>query len=370
MAVKSSLWLVAVAPLAIAQPAIKVLPVPGDPLELVTGPVQSIAAGTSRDMSLRLLARARDNFALKTGQGAYRLEVSFTADSQHVTNYDGAWKMDEMFDPERGLRWTAKSDSGYITTRIHSSQGAFAAGTANAIPLRLHEAHGLLSDPLESPEYASRGSIRTANVTFHGSPLVCLLLAHTQKPAVPPTGRAWEESEECIDPRSGLLQLHSEVPGRYVVYDYSQGPQIGSHILPRTVTVSEAGRVVSKISVDSIEELTAADAGQFAPSDAMKSSPPAITIKSAIRLSRVHRQRPSSSMTMRAVCVFGVVTPTGQLAEAHSLQPSDPDSGTAVEDAKSIDFTPFLTGGAPLVSGGPPPQQRFAFIVEKFITRQ
>ena len=35
--------------------------------------------------------------------------------------------------------------------------------------------------------------------------------------------------------------------------------------------------------------------------------------------------------TAHAVCVFGIVTPSGQLVEAHSLQPSDPNSQAAVQ---------------------------------------
>jgi hypothetical protein len=347
---------------ALAQNAPKVLPVPNDPLELVTGPVQATVTAQDREAALQLLARARDNFALKTGEGAYHLKVAFTADSLGVTSYDGAWRMEEVFDPSQGLRWNASSASGYITARIHSAAGSFSEGTADVIPLRLHEAHGLLNDPLPLPEYAARGSIRTATETFHGSTVVCLLLANTQQPALPSAGRAWEESEECIDPQSALLQMHSEVPGRYVVYDYEQATRFGRHMLPRTVTVTEAGHVVSKISIEGIEEITRADAGHFASTDAMNANGPAITIKGAIRVSRVHRQRPSASMTLHAVCVFGVVTPDGQLVEAHSLQPLDPDSAMAVEDAQSLDFRPSLgPGGA---------AQHFAFVIEKFIEKQ
>jgi hypothetical protein len=354
--------LLVAAPFGFAQHGPKVLPVPNDPLELVTGPVTATTPGVSRDSALQLLALARENFALKAGEGLYHLRVSFTADSGGATNYDGAWKMEEVFDPAQGLRWTARSASGYSTTRVRSRTGAFAEGTANAIPLRLHEAHGLLNDPLQSPEYADRGSIRTATETFRGAPVVCLLLSQNPKPALPEQGRAWEESEECIDPQSGLLEMHSEIPGRYVVYDYAQGPQLGAHILPGTVTVSEAGKVVSKISVDGIEELAVADGSQFEPTQTMKSGGTAITIKGAIHMSRVHSERQTDAMTLRAVCVFGVVSPSGHLVEAHSMQPSDPDSAAAVEDAKSINFSPSMTGTDV--------QQRFAFIVEKFIAHQ
>ena len=70
----------------------------------------------------------------------------------------------------------------------------------------------------------------------------------------PAAGRGWEETEECIDPQSGLLQVHSEAPGRYAVYDYSNAPQLGGHRLPRSVTVTEAGRIFfSSLEKDEIE---------------------------------------------------------------------------------------------------------------------
>jgi hypothetical protein len=61
--------------------------------------------------------------------------------------------------------------------------------------------------------------------------------------------------------------------------------------------------------------------------------------------------------------VFGLVTASGQLVEAHSLQPSDPNSQAAVEAAKQINFA----GPAQL---GTRPQQHFVFIIEKFVSGQ
>ena len=179
-----------------------------------------------------------------------------------------------------------------------------------------------------------------------------------------PAGRDWEEAEECIEPQSGLLQVHSQVPGLYAVYDYSNAPQLSGHILPRSVTIAEAGRVVSKISVKSLGGVIPADPGLFIPTDAMKAKGPAVAMTSATKMSRVQGQGPvDSTVTLRPVCVFGMVTPTGHLAEAHALQPSDPNSQAAVEDAKKIDFSPLTPAGAP-------PQQHFVFVIEKFVSQQ
>jgi hypothetical protein len=121
---------------------------------------------------------------------------------------------------------------------------------------------------------------------------------------------------------------------------------------------------VSKISVEELEEVSVTDPSLFVPTDAMKVKGAMIAMTAATKLSRVHGQSPfSSAMTIRPVCVFGMVTPSGQLTEAHSLQPSDPNSQAAVEDAEHIDFSPSTRASAS-------PQQHFVFVIEKFVSPQ
>jgi hypothetical protein len=341
----------------------KVAPVPRDPLELATGQIQAANTPASRQTALQLLGRARSSFALRSAGQAYDLKVSFTVDSLGATNYDGAWEMEDLFAPRQGHRWTATAASGYTITSIAAGGEIFGDGTASAVPLRLLEARGVLFDPIQSPAYADRGSIRSSTATFRGATVTCLLLSRSRNTANLAAGRDWEETEECIDPQSGLLQVHSQAPGLYAVYDYSNASQGGGHILPRSVTITEAGRIVSTISVESLS-LTASDPALFVPTEAMKAKGPAVAMTSATKVSRIQGQGPfTSAVTLRPVCVFGMVTATGHLVEAHALQPSDPNSQAAVEDAKKMDFSPLTPAGAPL-------RQHFVFVIEKFVTPQ
>jgi hypothetical protein len=331
---------------------------------LAVSQTQPAETPASREAALQLLARARRSFALRSARQGYDLKISFTVDSQRKTNYDGAWEMEDLFAPGLGHRWTATAASGYTTTGIATGGEIYQEGTASAVPLRLLEARGVLFDPIQSPAYADRGSIRTSTATFHGATVTCLLLSRSRKTVNPSTGRDWEETEECIDPQSGLLQIHSEVPGRYAIFNYTNAPQLGSRVLPRSVTITEAGRIVSQISVESLRGIAAPDPALFVPSDAMKAMGPAVAMTSATKISRVQGQGPfTSPVTVRPVCVFGLVTPTGQLVEAHALQPSDPNSQAAVEDARKIDFSPLTPAGGP-------PQQHFVFVIEKFVSQQ
>jgi hypothetical protein len=359
----SLLALTALALPALCQNVLTIAPVPRDPLELATGQIQAADTPTSRETALQLLGRARSSFALRSTGQAYDLKVSFTVDSLGQTNYDGAWEMEDLFAPKQGHRWTATAASGYTITSVAIGGEIYGEGTASAVPLRLLEARGVLFDPIQSPTYAGGGSIRTSTATFRGATVTCLLLSRSRNTAKLGPGRDWEETEECIDPQSGLLQVHSEAPGRYAAYEYANGVQFGGHIMPRSVTITEAGRVVSKISVESLES-TVADPALFVPTDAMKAKGPAVAMTSATKVSRIQGQGPfTSAVTLRPVCVFGMVTSTGHLVEAHALQPSDPNSQAAVEDAEKIDFSPMMPAGAP-------PRQHFVFVIEKFVAQQ
>lgn len=361
---KGMLWLIVGGGLPLVtfgSNAPRIAPVPSDTLELVAGQIPVAATPASRKAILQLLARARNNYALRMAGQGYDLKINFAVDSRGQTDYDGAWEMEDLFVPGQGLHWTARAAAGYTITGVAAAGELYEEGTANGVPLRLEEARGILLHPLPSAAYSSRESIRTSAATFHGVPVTCVLLSSSKKEATPALGRGWEESEECID-QSGFLQVHSEAPGRYAVYDYSNAPQLGGHVLPRTVTVTEAGRVVSKISVEKLEEITVADPNLFLPADGMTARGQAIEMTAVTKVSRIHGQGPfTSAMTVRGVCVFGIVTPTGQLVEAHSLQPSDPNSQAAVEDAKQIDFSPSTPAGAPA-------QQHFIFVIEKFVS--
>jgi hypothetical protein len=355
---------------ALGQNVPRIAPIPGDPLELVTGQIQAADTPASRQAALQLLARARNSYALRSAGRGYDLKVTFTVNSGGQTEYDGAWEMEDVSGPQQALRWTAKAAAGYATTQISTKETSYGEGTASTIPLRLHEARAALFDPIPSSGNVDRNLIRTSTATFNGAQVTCVLLSGPGNVATATPGRRWEETEDCIDPQSGLLRVHSQVPGRYYAYDYSNAPQLWAYELPRKVIVTEAGKIVSEISVDSLRELSADDPSAnldpswFVPTEEMKARGPAVAMAGAQKISLFSGPGPyASGATVEPVCVFGLITPSGQLVEAHSLQPSDPNSQAAVEAANRMSFSP----SAP--SGGRP-QQHFVFIIEKFVSSQ
>ncbi|HLY17817.1 MAG TPA: hypothetical protein VKR61_11375 [Bryobacteraceae bacterium] len=364
MASGGLLWWIAAGGLSIAafgKNALWKEPIPSDPLEMVTGQIRAVDARDSRAAALQLLDRARNQYALRNAGHGYDLQVSFTVNSGGQTEFDGAWKMEDVFDPKQGLRWTAQSPASYAITRISSNGMLYSEDTAGYIPLRLQEARAALFDPIPSAERAARASIRTSTANFNGAQLTCILLSEPGRSARSTTGRRWDETEECVDPQSGLLRTHSQVPGRYSAYEYSDAPGIAGRMLPRKVTVTEAGKVVTEISVDSLTELPAADKSLFEPTGEMKERGRAIALAEAQKIWRVLGRGPyAAGAPPQIVCVFGVVTPSGELAEAHSLQPSNPYSRAAVEAAKHMSFPKPPPSGVR-------PQQHFVFVIEKFV---
>jgi len=214
MVSKEMLWLmVAGALAALGKNSSKMVPIPSDPLEMVTGQIQVVDSPTDRASVLELLARASQSYALRNSGQGYDLKVSFTVNSGGVTEYDGTWEMEDISDPAQGLRWTAKASAGYMTTQISTNGMFYGEGTSSTIPLRLHEARAALFGPIPSVGSLDRASIRTSTATFHGAAVTCVLLSSSGSAANATTGRSWEETEECIDPQSGCCKCSSRYLG-------------------------------------------------------------------------------------------------------------------------------------------------------------
>lgn len=361
----SLLWILAgcLPAAALAQGTSRTPAIPADPLELASTQVAAAPSASNRSGALQILGRARTNYALRGGARAYDLKTSFTVNSGGQTAGDGEWQMEDMYDPNLGGRWTAKGPNGYTITRIRTKDGLlYGDDTASYVPLRLQEVRATLFDPLPAVESLGRASIRTTTASYNGMELSCVLTG-PRADAKLSGGRHWNEAEACIDSQSGFLVTASQVPGRYFAYDYSNARRLDGRVLPNKVVVTEGGKTVTTISVDSLSALDAADSSLFVPTAEMKAKGRPIVLGGARKIMRAAEQgTPPAGAAADAVCVFGVMTPEGQLMEAHSLQPSDPNSAAAVQAAQQTAYQ-----RPPL---GAEPQQYFLFFVERFRSSQ
>jgi hypothetical protein len=96
-------------PLATLGQTAKAVPAPRDPLELVTGPAETLDTTQAKEAADRLLARARDAYTMRSAGRAFELKVTFTVNSGGQTQHDGIWEMDEIFSPAHGRWWTVKA---------------------------------------------------------------------------------------------------------------------------------------------------------------------------------------------------------------------------------------------------------------------
>jgi hypothetical protein len=340
-------------PCAFAQGGGIAAPVPQNPLEFASSNVAAREDSNQKE-ALQLLTRAREQYAIHNGKQAYRLKVSFQVDSGGQTQYDGDWEMEEIYAPGLGQRWTAKT-AGYSTMQIFANGLRFGKQTGKYVPLRLHEVRATLFDPIGIPN--SR-LIRSTTATYNGASVTCVLAEGPEQVATAGGGRRWDETEDCIDPQTNLLQVQSVAPGRYYVYDYTDAPKLGDHTLPRKVTVVEGGKTVTRIHVDSLTELSDPDEKQFAATKEMTWGVNMVAQQKMVVFPQKGFVPPDAKF--QPVCVLGMITPQGELVEAHALDSSDPNSKAAVEYAKSMHFaTPNPTGGEA--------QQHFVFIIEKFV---
>ncbi len=295
--------------------------VPENPSELASSGVHIVDAPEERDALIRLMDKARSYYTLKEARRAYHLKTSFTVTAGGATKYDGDWQMDEMFAPGLGVHLTART-SGSVFEQLTTSNLTYQNTPDGIFPLRLHEAHGHLLGPLESTKNMRQDLIRTVTASLHGAAVTCLLLSNARRsPEANSPGRLWQEREECIDPQTGHLLLHSPAPGLYVLYDFSQPVKFQTKELPAKMTVIENEATVIEERVESLDALQSVDPGNFTPTAQMRSQAPGTGMAGRQTLT-VGPTR--ASVPIQTVVVFGLLTPDGKVTEAHPLQSSDP----------------------------------------------
>jgi hypothetical protein len=295
--------------------------VPENQLELASRGVRLVDVAEERDALIRLMSKARSYYTLDQARQAYRLKTSFTVTSGGQTQFDGDWQMEQTFAPGQGLRLTART-AGYVFEQLRKSNLTYQDTPSGHFPLRLHEARGHLLSPFESTTRLRRDLIRTVDATLNGTSVTCVLLSNaTRTSDAGAPGRLWQEHEECVDPQTGHLLLHSPAPGLYVLYDFSQSLKLQSKELPAKMTVIENNTVVIEERVESLEPLPSVDPSSFIPTEQMRSQAPGTVMASWDKLTIGPTK---SSATIQSVVIFGLLTPDGEVAEVHALQSSDP----------------------------------------------
>lgn len=309
-------------------------PIPSDPHEIATGETQVALAPSERSSVLALIERAREKSDLTfAGSAAFALDVSFDASSQTQSSAPSSGKIQETWLDPQHWQWTAQL-GGYSQTRLFLDGKAYDENVTSPLPLRLQMARDAIFWPAPA---AGRLLVRTTSASWDGKNVTCVLTSGGGSTDATP-GRRWVESEWCIDPQSGLLQIFSLVPGLYAVYDYDSALKFQGRVLPRQITVYENGNTVLHVRLERVRAANAKDSGPMSPTEQTKANGPKNIVEEPVRLQLFGNPPPGAdNSVIQPVYVHALLGPNEQVLEAETLQnPSPTLVQAAIERAKIL----------------------------------
>jgi hypothetical protein len=301
-----------------AQTVKQVAPIPGDPLELATGPAIIADTPEKRSAILNLLERARQNNNLHiNGMNPFDLKASFNSGGPAGNSDSG--DLEESWLSGGAWRWTEHLGS-YSQVRIFHNGIAYDAHPESYQPLRLQ----MIRQAVFWPVFGNFASvpIRVAESNWNGKPVTCALIAGPRATAAQATGRQWNEEEFCVDPATGFLQTYSIAPGIYDAYDYSNALQFHGHSIARRITIVENSAAVATIEL-AIQDLTTTDASYFTPTADMKG--PGIMIGAPMRFPQIAKNdlAATANGVVQPIIIHAALDVSGKVLEAEALQSSD-----------------------------------------------
>ena len=336
----------------------QVAPVPGDPLELATGPAIIADTPEKRSAILNLLERARQNNNLHVnGMNPFELKASFNSGGSAGNSGPGV--LEESWLSGSTWRWNEHLGS-YSQLRIFHNGVAYDSNPASYQPLRLQMIRQAIFWPVAG-DFATN-VIRVAEASWNGKPVTCALIAGPRANASQEIGRQWIEEEFCVDPATGFLQTYSIAPGIYDVYDYSNALEFHGHSLARRITIVENSIPIATIELNEIKDLNTADGSLFIPSADMKG--PGIMLGPPMRFPQVVKNNSPATATgvVQPIIIHAALDVRGRVLEAEALQTSDSvGSDAALKLVRNTNYGPARNRA--LV-------QRDVFINVQFVTTQ
>lgn len=335
------------------------VPVPPDPLELVTSGARVANTDEARAPLIALVNDAIENYQLHANTSpANALQISFHATASTLFP-GGDGQLRETWISSRSWRWDA-SFGAYSLLRIRSNGVAYDERGPRPLPLRLKMLHNAVFAPIQLQRVKSaQEKLRSASVTWKGTPVTCILVSPRLNASAPSGARDWNEVEYCIDPATDLLDVYSEAPGVYVSYDYTSALRFHEKLLPRKVSIFENGTAVIEAQLTGIVDADAFDPGALKPTAQMIAQGPALEL--------IFPARPwtyvwSTDMPARANVEPTIVHLTldehGAVEESEALQTWSSSSAALAHVLKKMKFDPVNA------DGGPPRQRELYLDVE------
>jgi len=315
----------------------QVAPVPGDPLELATGPASIADTPEKRSAILTLLERARQNNNLHvSGMNPFSLKASFDSSASGGDSSPGV--LEESWLSGQTWRWSQHLGS-YSQLRIFRKGVAYDSNPGSYQPLRLQMIRQAVFWPVAG-KFANN-VIRVAEASWNGKPVTCALIAGPRANASQEMGRQWIEEEFCIDPATGFLQTYSIAPGTYNVYDYSNAFEFHGHSIARRITIVQNSLPVATVELNEMKDLNSTDESLFTPTADMKG--PGIMIGPPMRFPQVAKNNLAATGTgvLQPIIIHAALDVSGRVLEAEALQKSDSTlSDAALKLVKNTNYGP------------------------------
>lgn len=298
---------------------------PNDPLELVTE-AQPVQTAEQRHQALKLMDTARA--LLNVRAQPYHLKTAFTVSGGSPG--DGSWNLEDI-SPSRDLyRWTAQGP-GYSAVNLYEHKLLYSNVPATAVPLRVAQVRTAIFFLYYN--FGPRAPMRTAQGELNGAQVNCVLVNRAAFPRPQTASRGWDESEYCMDAKSGALVTYSPVPGSYVFYDYTNAIPFHKQIIPGKFTLTQDGQTIIQARVESLTDPTEADAGLFESTGLIQvgvgslMSPP-WHIGS-------YESSKTNPKSIQIVVLHGMVSPQGTLGEVEVVASSNPGLNQAALERAS-----------------------------------
>jgi hypothetical protein len=224
------------------------------------------------------------------------------------------------------------------------------------IPLRLKMLANAVFAPIEGAP--RKATIRTANVEWKGAQITCIMMSAEANAQTPATGRQWYETEYCIDPATGLLNIYSKAPGIYTVYDYANALSFHGLVLPGNITITENGTTVLAAQLTSIADTDPSNTSPFTPTSQMIAQGPATALQLPTRFP-LPGPGAAPGPAIQPVIVHAVIDAKGKVRESEVLQ-------TSSVSAAALNFVTGMKFPAEATASGASPTEREAYINVRF----
>jgi hypothetical protein len=291
-------------------------PPPPDPYELVRGPVYVATQPADRVVAMNLIrTAAKNSITHNADMNPFDYQVKFNA-AGNAANA-GSGELTETW--LSGQNWRVTISLGnYSMIRLGYSGKVGDQIPVSSIPMRAQMLRNEVMWAVGHLNARAPDSVRVSNVMLNGQPVTCVLLSGVTGAMAQTQSRLWVENEYCVATATGLLQVHSPVPGTYTVFDYSKGLEFHGKHMPDHFTTYVNG--VQVITADMTIKDPAINPEQLKPTPEMIAAGRGVALSEP---SHAQLSLPGTSNVLETVVIRVAFNNQGQVTESEVSSASD-----------------------------------------------